>query len=329
MGQVRTMNDLHPIAIPTPFPVGPVNVYLLGGPEPALVDAGPNTDEAMAALKRGLAAHGCAVAEIRHLVVTHPHADHYGLAAWIVAESGARVYSHGYNLALLAHDRAETGRRRAYYAHVLQQAGVPLHVLVGMQGGFSSAARYSQAVEVDVVLDGGDVLTLGASSWEAIHTPGHARGHMCLYHRESGYLLSGDHLLRDISSNPILEPPLPGETERPRSLDLYLHSLKQMAALDVTVALPGHGAPIADHRELIGRRVRFHRHRADEIAAILGKGPQTAFQIATALFADLAGVQVFLAVSEVIGHLDLLEEEGRVVLQQEEGVVRYALVADQ
>lgn len=54
-----------------------------------------------------------------------------------------------------------------------------------------------------------NVLTLAGSLWEVIYTPGHARGHICLYHRESGYLLSGDHLLRDISSNPILELALP------------------------------------------------------------------------------------------------------------------------
>ena len=317
--------DVNPIVIPTPFPVGPVNAYLLGGPAPALVDAGPNTDEALAALRVGLAAHGYTLADVRHLVITHAHPDHYGLAARVVAESGARVYSHRYNLALLANDQAEAGQRSAYYAQILQQAGVPLPILAGMQRDFSATARYSQAVTVDVALDDEDVLTLGGSSWEVIHTPGHARGHICLYHRQSGHLLSGDHLLRDISSNPILEPPLPGETERPRSLSQYLRSLERVSALNVTTAWPGHGKPITDHRKLIARRVRFHRQRVEQIAAVLVEGPQTAFQIATALFPGLRGIQVFLAVSEVIGHLDILEEEGRVGLQQEGSTALYAL----
>ena len=192
------MNDLHPIAIPTPFPVGPVNVYLLDGPAPTLVDAGPNTDEALATLRVGLAAHGCNLADVRHL-------------------------------------------------------------------------------------------------------------------------------LRDISSNPILEPPLPGEAERPHSLAQYLRSLERVAALEIEVAWPGHGAPITDPRGLIARRVRFHRRRAEQIAAVLVEGPQTAFQIATAFFPALRGIEVLLAVSEVIGHLDILEEEGRVGVQQEEGIVLYAL----
>lgn len=318
------MNDLHRIVIPTPFPVGPVNVYLLGGPEPTLVDVGPNTDEAMAALRGGLDAHGYTLADIRNLVITHAHLDHYGLAARIVAESGALVYSHRYNLALLADDRTEARQRRTYYTHILQQAGVPLPSLAGMQGVFSASARYTQAVAVDVVLDDKDVLSLGGAPWEVLHTPGHARGSICLYHRESGHLLSGDHLLGDITSNPVLEPPLPGEVERPHSLAQYLRSLKRVAALEVTATWPGHGAPITDHRRLIDQRVRFHRQRAEKIAALLGNnGPQTAFQIATALFSDLSGIQIFLAVSEVIGHLDILEEDGRVVSQQGNGVVRY------
>ena len=48
------ISNLHPIVIPTPFPVGPVNVYLLDGPKPARIDTGPNTDEAMIALRSGL-----------------------------------------------------------------------------------------------------------------------------------------------------------------------------------------------------------------------------------------------------------------------------------
>jgi len=323
---MQMMNNLHPLVIPTPFPVGPVNVYLLDGPEPALVDAGPNTDEAMAALQKELNAHGYTLSDIRHLIITHAHSDHYGLAARIVARSGAAVYSHGYNLPILANDRVEAGQRQAYYAHVLQQAGVPLPVLAGVQKSRSTLARYRQATAVDVALDDGDVLTLGETSWQVIHTPGHARGHICLYHRESGRLLSGDHLLRDISSNPLLEPPLPGETERPHSLAMYQRSLKRVAALDVTIAWTGHGQPITDHRSLVDQRLRFHRQRAGAIAAILARGPQTVFQIATALFAKLSGVRVFLAVSEVIGHLDLLVETGEVALQQKNGVARYARV---
>lgn len=318
------MNDLRLISIPTPFPVGPVNVYLLDGPAPALVDAGPNTDEAMIALRRGLAACGHALADVCHLVITHAHPDHFGLAARIVEESGAQVHSHRYNLQLLSSDKAEIENWGSYYTQVLRQAGVPQAILKTTGRDLATAA-YIQPVGVDVALDDGDVLTLDRDSWEVIHTPGHARGHVCLYCRESGDLLSGDHLLRDISSNPILEPPLPGEVQRPRSLVQYLRSLEQVAALEVAAAWPGHGAIITNHRELIARRVRLHRRRAEQIAALLAGRSQTPYEIATVLFSALLGMQAFLAVSEVIGHLDILEEEGRVNVELADGVLLYGL----
>jgi len=183
------MNDLNRISIPTPFPVGPVNVYLLDGPASALVDTGPNTDEAMIALREGLAACGHTLADVCHLVITHAHPDHCGLAARIVDESGAQVHSHRYNLELLSGDRAEIRKWGAYYVQVLRQAGVPQSILERAGRAFGAAAPYSQPVGVDVALDDRDVLTLGGASWEVIHTPGHARGHFSLYNRESGDLV--------------------------------------------------------------------------------------------------------------------------------------------
>ena len=98
-----------------------------------------------------------------------------------------------------------------------------------------------------------------------------------------------------------------------------------MAALEVAIAWSGHGAPITGHRELIARRVSLHRRRAKQIAALLTGRPQTAYEIATVLFSALQGIQAFLAVSEVIGHLDILEQEGRVVSELTGGIRFYTL----
>lgn len=324
----RNQNQAIPIVIPTPFPVGPVNVYLLDGPSPALVDAGPDTDEARRALTEGLAIHGRRPSDIRHLVITHAHPDHFGLAAWVAAESGAGVISHPYSVARMVGERAPAGSRNGHLAQLLLAAGVPPAELEAMRQDFHRASNYSRPVAVGVEVMDGDQLALGDASWKVLHTPGHARGHICLYHRPSGQLLSGDHLLREISSNPVLEAPLPGETERPRSLVEYLRALERVAALEVTVARPGHGGPIHDVRGLVGRRVAFHRRRAAEIAAYLAAGPRSAYQISQALFPDLKGMQLFLGVSEVIGHLDILEDAGQIIVRREEMPVAYAPSGD-
>lgn len=316
--------NLHPIAIPTPFLVGPVNVYLLDGPEPALVDAGPNTQEAWGALLRGLTQYNRDLGDIRHLVITHAHPDHFGLAARIAAESGARVYSHRHNVERLAAAQPAMRRQDDWMTRLLQEAGVPSQQLQDMRQDFDNSAQYSLPVTVDVALHDKDLLTLGQENWEVVHTPGHARGHICLFHRASGRLLSGDHLIRNISSNPIVEPPLPGETERPHTLSEYIRSLHRVASMNVAVAYPGHGGPITDTRGLVARRLEFHRNRAGQIAAIVAESPKTPYQIAQTLFPTLRGMNLFLAVSETIGHLDILEEEGRVRCQREDSTLIYS-----
>jgi glyoxylase-like metal-dependent hydrolase (beta-lactamase superfamily II) len=146
-----------------------------------------------------------------------------------------------------------------------------------------------------------------------LHTPGHAAGLICLYDAADRILLSSDHLLADISSNPVVEPPPPGHKERLRSLVLYREALRRVAALDVARALPSHGPVVDDVAGLVARRLAFHQRRLDRILqALRAAGACTTWQITLALFPDRSPLDTFLAVSEVIGHLDILELEGRI-----------------
>lgn len=322
-----SQHQAKPIVLPTPFPVGPVNVYLLDGRSPTLVDAGPDTSEAKEALLAGIEAHGRQLSEIHQVVITHSHPDHYGLAAWVAAESGALVISHPYCAARLSGERSPSYQNIALAA-ILLAAGVPAAELERMRQDMNHTSNFGRPVNVDHMVQDGDTLELGDGIWEVLHTPGHARGHLCLFHRPSGQLLSGDHLLAEISSNPILEAAWPGESARPRSLVDYIGALQKVAALEVTVAWPGHGDPIRDLPGLVARRIAFHRRRADEIADLLSARPRSAYQISQALFPNLRGIQLFLGVSEVIGHLDILEEEKRIVAQKDEMPVAYAATGD-
>ena len=137
-------------------------------------------------------------------------------------------------------------------------------------------------------------------------------------------MLSSDHLLKHITSNPLLEPPEPGETARRRSLVDYLASLRRVAAMDVAKALPAHGEPISDHRALIAERFGFHRERQERILGLLDNGGRTAYDIALILWPGLSPLSTFLALSEVIGHMDVLEDEGRIRLLRDDGLLRYA-----
>jgi len=252
---------LHTLSIPTPFPVGSVNVYLAEGDPLTLVDAGPRYGPARESLESGLDGRGYGVADVRRIVLTHAHADHCGLAAELARASGAEVLTHAVSVPWL--EKSANARRLAFYAEVMRWAGVPVKTLVDLSR------------------------------------------------------------LRDISSNPVVEPPAPGETGRPRRLVEYMAQLRRVAALDVALALPGHGPPITDHRALIRERLAFHEARARHMLEVMGERALTAHEMAGVLFPGVDPVDYFLAISEVVGHLQWLEAEGRLMHDEHGGVARW------
>jgi glyoxylase-like metal-dependent hydrolase (beta-lactamase superfamily II) len=139
-------------------------------------------------------------------------------------------------------------------------------------------------------------------------------------------LLAADHLLAHISSNPLMTRPLDGGP-RPQALVDYLDSLARTREMDVELVLPGHGDPITDHRRLIDARLALHRRRADKIHRVIAESrPMSAYEVAQRLWGDIAVTQAFLTLSEVIGHTDILMNEGRVREVETAGVVRFEAV---
>lgn len=115
----RTEPPIHLLSIPTPFPVGPVNVYLLEGEPLTLIDAGPLTDDAFEALKAGLKELGYSLKDIEQLIITHAHHDHFGQAGRIVEESGAPVLSYRENRYPLEEFDTWWNKRMAYVADLM------------------------------------------------------------------------------------------------------------------------------------------------------------------------------------------------------------------
>ena len=319
------LDYLQTITIPTPFPVGPINCYLAEGAELTLIDTGPQDPATLAALREGLSARGLAFKDIRRIIVTHAHVDHFGLAARIVAESGAQVLSHARNRWWLTDFNREWERRYEFYHDVFQRSGAPRESTDAAIAGMRRLAPYAEAIPPDrfAPLEDGDTVTLGGEPWRVVFAPGHASGLICLYDAASRALISSDHLLRDITSNPVMEPPIRGETRRPRALVDYIASMEKVARLDIRVALPAHGELIYDVRALVDGRVAFHRSRLDHIEQQLECCAQTPYEICNILFPRLKAFDTFLGLSEVIGHLDILEDEGRVRLDASDGRWRY------
>ena len=320
---------LHLIPIPTPFPVGPVNVYLAEGDPLTLIDTGPKDGAALAALEAGLAQQGRRVEDLRRIVLTHHHADHIGLTAQLAARSGAEVLTHPYNLPWLADYAAERERHQPFFRKIWDEAGVPGEIVKVMDQAGEGFTDWIDPFPGARPINEGDTLTLqtpdsGPQTWKVFHTPGHAGGLICLWDEASRTLVSNDHLIGHISSNPVLEPPPLMNGPRPKRLVEYLRELQRMAALEPRLALPGHGDVIEDVPGLVRRRLTFHKHRAEKILDALGARPLTLWELTQPIFPRLTRpMDFFLALSEILGHLDLLEEDGKAKPVREGKLVKW------
>jgi glyoxylase-like metal-dependent hydrolase (beta-lactamase superfamily II) len=156
--------------------------------------------------------------------------------------------------------------------------------------------------------------------------PGHSPSDTVFWDSDRQILLCADHLIGHISSNPLISRPLDGSEGRPRALMNYIASLKRTRELPARILLPGHGDPITNHRELIDDRFDHHRRRAEKILGLIAERPRTAYEIAQELWGNVAVTQAFLTLSEVLGHVDLLAEDGRVREALDGEVIRFEAV---
>jgi glyoxylase-like metal-dependent hydrolase (beta-lactamase superfamily II) len=161
-------------------------------------------------------------------------------------------------------------------------------------GPFIRFARDPQLLEEGDAVEG----------WRVLELPGHADGHICLL--RDGVLIAGDHLLADITPTVGLYP-----DSRPDPLGDYLASLERTMELAPTLALPGHGDPIANPVHRAREIIEHHHRRLDETRAALGPEPRTAHEVSLALFGDnLDASGRRFALAETLAHLEWLVRAG-------------------
>jgi len=277
-----------PISVPTPFYVGPVNVYLIKEEPLTLIDTGPKTREASEALKEGLRRERVRVADIKRIVLTHAHEDHCGLAKQLRDEAKeAEVFVHGW----------ETGHRAArleYDEHrvLLERAGVPAEDIAALRRMYEGVRQYADALEdhEHSELEDDDELRFERGSLRVVHTPGHTPG-SCSFLREADRtVIAGDCVLKRITPNPVLSPDPVDPTRRFPSLAEYLVSLARLRALSPTLVHGGHGDAVNDYEELFQRYLRAINERQAEVIRLLPKAGATAWDISREMFPDRKSV---------------------------------------
>jgi len=323
----QILSDIYRIEIPLPqSPLKALNAYLLKGGERFLViDTGWNRQECLDSMLSGLEELKVDLNKT-DFFITHLHADHMGLIGRLIGKT-SRVYLGNVEASVVASIRKRPEERYAQLFNMYLTYGFPEAELRSVMEKHPGL-RYGPSTPVAFcTLRDGEKIEAGNYTFRCIETPGHSPGHMCLYEERAKILISGDHILFDITPNITRWP------ELENSLGEYLTSLEKVNTLDVELVLPGHRFIMNNHRERIKELQEHHKRRLDEVRYALGLGEKTAWEVAPFLSWDIdvpswesfPPVQKWFALGETMAHLQYLIHYGTVVCRKHKNRMLFSL----
>jgi glyoxylase-like metal-dependent hydrolase (beta-lactamase superfamily II) len=316
---MRVLNGVHQIKSPSPGGAAlSTNVYVIeGGDGHILVDTGWDSQESLWALQEGVKAANLKLRDIKQVVITHIHPDHYGLSSKVKQICGAQVAIHKADADLVTSRYKDFDDLIEKTEELLRQNGVPQDELSELKDASLWMNKYVTPHVPDVVLEDGDSVSNDCFDFDVLWTPGHSPGHVCLYERQKKFILTGDHVLFDTTPHVGFNP-----TSGDDPLGDYVYSLKKLENLKVHFILPGHGPMFNALGLRIENILNHHEQRKAAIMKTLRDGLKTAYEVAqhipwmvnggSMLFRDLQVWDKRMAVTETIAHLKLLTEEDRV-----------------
>lgn len=311
------------IVLPTPFPVGDVNVYVVMGERLTLVDVGPNTEEAFVSLQHQLAQLGLQLTDIEQVILTHDHPDHAGLLERFSPD--LEVYGHVNNERWLHRTEEFYHDYDSFYRQLFVECDIPDKYYDPFIAGMKQMLLYSCNRPLTGTLLEREV-PIGLSEWTVIETPGHAQSQIGLFRKKDGVLIGGDLLLAHISANPLLEPPLPGESHRPKPQLQVNHSLQKLLTLPIHLVYTGHGEEVTDVSGLVEKRLSHQVMRAEQVKEWLEHESMTAFQICQRLFPSVYKRQLGLTISESIAQIDYLLDVNKIQAEKLNGTFLYKAI---
>ena len=325
-------DGIYQLPVPlTNSPLGHINAYLIkAGNGYLLVDTGWDNDEAFSSLEAQLAEIGARPEEITQIVITHIHPDHYGLAGRLKQLSRATIAMH----------RREKDNIKSRYVNMdklLQQLaqwlainGVPADELPSLQIASTPVARFVVPTSPDITLHGGETITAGSFNFTVLWTPGHSPGHISLYEPARKILISGDHILPNITPNIALHP----QSGR-NPLNDYLTALNTVKQLEVELVLPGHEHPFNNLPARIDEIIQHHHQRNSKILNTIKDTTKSAYQVATELtwrpgtrgnnWQNLSPLDRRLALLETLSHLEFMRFEGKLAKLSQDSIIYYQL----
>ncbi len=314
---------LYRFEIPLPdSPLKTLNSYVfLGSSRNLIVDTGFNRDECNEAMQQGLQQLNIDLAQT-DFFITHLHADHFGLVDRLKTPTSTIYFNRPDAEILDGWDGFE---------HMFDYAfdnGFPERELRDAFQSHPGKKYGTDWIPELKILEDGDLLEVGDFRLACVETPGHTLGHTCLFEKEKKLLLSGDHVLGDITPN------IQGWSDQQDMLRFYLGSLDKVYDMDVDIVLPGHRSLFRNFKGRIDELKHHHQNRLDEILDILQEGPRHAYGVASEMNWDIKcdsweqfpTPQKWFATGEAIAHLRFLEETQLIARNEIESQTTYTLI---
>ena len=323
--QMEVVNGVFKVEVPTPFPVGRVNAYIIEGDPVTLVDSGPNSEKAFSGLLQGFEQAGVDIARLSQVLLTHGHTDHVGLVSSIgdeVEQRGGKrpsVWLHQNDHHRVIRHEEYTRKRVRSYIEIAERAGTPCEILDQMPYEWlvDRFISFGKSIPDVQTLTDETVFETGLGPLRCIWTPGHSHGSVCFVAEEERIIFSGDHLLSDISSNPSLD--------FDRSSDImmlrYLDSLLRLDKYKDYQAYPGHRAIINN----IGSRIRELEEdvieKLDRMREALAQTHQSIYALSRQIYGSYGLDQIVLALAETMDLVRILEANQQAETVEIEGVL--------
>jgi len=259
-----------------PFTFHGTNTYLVGKKNVAVIDPGPEGDDAhLASIMDALKGR-----TLSHIIVTHTHADHSPLSRRLSALTKAPIYGEGPH-----------------------RAARELHI--GEHNPLDGSADHE--FEPDISLADGDIIEGDGWNLEAIFTPGHTANHMTFALQDSDFMFSGDHVMAWATT--IVAPP-------DGSMSDYMASLETLAARSETTYFPGHGGRLANAPKFVRALRAHRKMRETAVLSRIRAGDETIPDIVKTIYKSTDPKLHGAAGLSVLAHIEDLITREKIVSDQ-------------
>ncbi len=321
----QVASDIYQITLPLPFALNHVHCYLLKGDKGwTILDTGLNIPGAFEIWQAAFSELGIGSNKIEQIILTHTHPDHYGMAGELQAWCSSGGLVPPVRMSPREAQQAELiWLQGASYAEALlrffESCGVPLDLSANLSREYASLVERTLPHPTRIeFLEPGEKLSIGQRRIDVLQAGGHSDGHLLFYDRKDRLILCGDHILRKITPVISIWP----DTD-PDPLGRYLNSIRELAKLDVRLALPGHGPFISNWQERLAELYWHHMERLEHTFHGVTNG-ESVFEVATQVFpiSELSTHEIRFAVAETLAHLDYLRLMGKLSGGDEE-IMKY------